>query len=300
MQIPNLHNIIFLILFITCMGMIFDSFLRKETSNLWKNNFLLYFNKLNTPGYNTMLQDTNNLLCDLFDYIYGRQVFTWQRIKMSALSTTIALIGLTFIIGIEKSYWYHRFIHLHNSLSLGIMNFDFLMSNIKLILLIIFIPIMLNFIPDFFSLIETRFLLEKSQKYKCSGVFFILFLDIILTSLIFLSGFLFIIATEAFFFSGNFRLSIFLSDLHLILSPADGLIFFLTTFVTSFFWLIALCFYLIWPIYKIFPKANIFFLQLVQSKNPGLSFTAYMNIIIIIVYLVYMLFYNLNIYNIIL
>ena len=144
LQAPGIKSLIAIVLSITGTGIAIDKLVLSKHLAPWRWKLQQYWIKLNTPGARGLVQDANQLYCDLFDYIYGRKTFTWHRIWTSILSSTIGLFVFTFIVGEDAITWNF---------------FKFLGYDIIFLL----VPVFFNLIPDFFSLWETRKLLDWSK-----------------------------------------------------------------------------------------------------------------------------------------
>ena len=117
----------------------------------------------------------------MFDGLFGKRMFSIRRIVSSCLASLLYVLILTILwIGIRPDE------------ALEFFNEDTLSSQ----LLFIFIMTMiLNLIPDCVSLAETRAVLEflsKSCNYKYTVV--VLIIDIILTTIIFLTGYILLLS----------------------------------------------------------------------------------------------------------
>jgi len=282
MILPSLHNMIFLIIFITVIGVIIDLFIQKDNFSDWRQGFVELWKKLIT-GSNDLLHDANRLFCELFDKIYGSQSFSRQRIYASVLSSTIALVGISLILGVENTYFNIMFKHAQSIYKINkTIDWNWLFRAMLY-------PIVLNIIFDYFSLLETRKLLEFSKNKGAVAVFGLIILDLLFTIFIFIIGFLFLYAINAFLFTSKFSYDEFKELLPYIFKLDAGLVFFLTTFVTSFIWIIALTIYLIWPLHKLTPVTDAICYHIGKSKQPASTFSAFLNILIITIFVAWSL-----------
>jgi len=279
-QAPSLTSFIAVVIFIAGMGVALDKLILSSRLDEWRRSIGKLWVKLNTPGAKGLAQDANQLYCDLFDYIYGKHAFTWRRVWASVLSSMIGLVVITLILGPQDTLFATKFRHLYILLSRGYI-WRFLDSLIPTLLF----PAMLNLFPDFFSLIETRIVLKWSKNRGPLGISFLIILDLVLTTTIFLFG-LFVLYCIAEIMQGRpWSFSQFLFGVSGVVEPKKGLVFYLTTFVTSFFWILfTITFGFIWVFHRLSPLANLVYYQIGQSDRPAAALSAFLNGIIIVIY----------------
>ena len=235
----------------------------------WRENVQALWVKLNTQGAKGLTQDANQLFCDLFDYVYGEKHFSKRRVWASVLSSMIGLVVFTLILGYRHTIWAHG-------------------PSDELFFLML--PVLLNFIPDFFSLIETRLVLVWSKGRGLLGIVSLIVLDFALTLTIFVTGLLLFYTVLGVVGGGPLSLSAFLGPLpEIILDPKVFLVFFLTTFITSFFWLLfVLTFFLIRLFHRLSPLAKFFYYEIGQSDRPAAALLVFVNAIVIIGYVLWL------------
>ncbi len=291
-QLPHLTNMIALIVTIVVLSVAFDKFLLSRRLNQWRKGVRNVWVKLNTPGSQGLIHDANNLFCDLFDAIYGKHTFSWRRITASVLSTLVGLVVLILVLGFENTIFQDA---LQDAL-----NERYKIDWWKAGFVIVF-PFVLNLIPDFFSLTETRFILETSKNHHLLGICGLLVLDLLLTSALFLVGFL-CLPFVAFFYTHIYTMATSQPSYNMTLSEVvlrfpqeffaaifatDGfLVFYLTTFITSALWILfVFTFILILVLYRFRPFANFICYELGRSKRPVLVISGFWVSIMIIVYI---------------
>ena len=274
-QAPNITSFIAVVIFIAATGAALDKLVLGRRLDAWRRKIAQLWIKLNTPGARGLAQDANQLYCDLFDYIYGSKAFSRRRVWASILSSMIGLVVISLIIGYESSVW-HRIVR-----GLGRQDLTYL----TYIIYVLF-PVLLNFVPDFFSLIETRFVLKWSKGRGPLGIVFLIILDLVLTATIFMLGCFLLYIVFSLTSGRGMSLSDFLGPFPDALFEAWSLlIFFLTTFVTSFFWILfILTFGIIWIFQRVSPLANFVYYQIGQSDRPATALSAFVNGLVIMGY----------------
>lgn len=163
---------------------------------------------------------------ELFDQVYGRRVFSQQRIIASLLSTGFAVYLTTLAVGFDNTV------------------FNSVEPNIESILIWGILIFVLNGIPDYLSLIETRWIFKiAGNKTAPTALLFVL--DVILSATIFILPFLLFMSFLQFvgndrsFTATFFELagSTFLD--FKVVDPSGPGVFFFSTFFTSALWFAA-------------------------------------------------------------
>lgn len=96
-------------------------------------------------------------------------------------------------------------IHVLLNLNFIVENIQILKSSFYAILLLLSFGALMNLVPDYISLLETRLILEKINASRCSisKILFYLIFDFVLTSLIFWIYFILIVASFVILFTNN-------------------------------------------------------------------------------------------------
>ena len=264
---PSPAGIVVTVGTISILGILSDRFILGSRMEEWRNGVHELWVKLNTPGAKHLIQDANQLYCGLFDGIYGRRSFSWRRLWASSLSSIISLAVVTLILGYKNTAMY-----------------DTPFFAVRVFLSTVLLPL-LNLIPDFFSLIETRLVLRWSKGKRLLMISLLLILDLVLTSSIFLGVLLFLGPLVDFVSTGYWDW-FSMDELLSLLTEVSGVLpFFLTTFVTSlFWWLFVLTFGVIWIFHRMTPLANFVYREIGQSSKPVLICSAFLNSLIVIIY----------------
>lgn len=157
------------------------------------------FNKLSRWLRNDNTTDSNAewplIFISVFDSIFGKKHFAWRcfsRSAIASISTVIVLFSL-YVASLYKD-----------------PEFEFSIEY-GFILVFLGITIILNIIPDYFSLLQTRILINLMPNYNLFGKMLVVIVDLILTFTIFMLGlFIFQIMFTLFLFGDNLfeRLSI--------------------------------------------------------------------------------------------
>ena len=179
-----------------------------------------------------VVTSANILFCDLFDAIYGKSFLSWRRFSRSCLLSVVMLFFVSLLIGLDRTFlppsgdpiptWLYF-------MSYGI-------------------SLAVNLVADYFSLQETRWVLERARGSSLMGVSGWVCTDLVLTL-----GVFFAVFSAAFVAAGAFgqepgtTLSVFLFDPaeSPLLDTGFGLPFLLSTFGTSALWLLFALFVLV-------------------------------------------------------
>ena len=233
---PGVTSVIVIVVAVAAVGAILDRQVLSNRLESWRRGVRRLWLKLNTPGASDLSQDAHKLFCGLFDLIYGKRTFTWRRVWASSASSLVALFVVTLVLGYENTVWFAVE---------GWLDEFGRPAQLALLAIVVLFASFLNLIPDFFSLAETRWVLQLARGKGAGSIALLLVLDLILTTAIFVSGFLaFVLLTFAV--AGDEGELDLAAEMTLVINPEEGLVFFLTTFVTSLFWIFfALTFFLI-------------------------------------------------------
>ena len=185
----------------------------------------------------------HTLFLQLFDRVYGHRMWSAHRFGASVLSTLVGLVVVVVGIGpsntalgtvVETLLSFRNEIIAADSdsaVSVRYINafFGLLTPPIAVIFLM---PV--NFFADYFSLAETRLLLHLGRGRGVAALIGLMCLDLVLTALIFLLP----VVALGYFLGGVGGAT---SLVDLVSTVELGFPFFLTTFVTSFAWILFAC-----------------------------------------------------------
>ena len=173
--------------------------------------------RLATLVVSDTILDANAWFRQVFDAVYGKSFWSWRRFyRSSFFSVTIFLFAL-LIIGIENTAFGSESIH--------VVNWPAVFA--------VFVP--LNLLADFLSLQETRWVMERASGKSLLGVSRWVGVDLALTTMIYMT-----LAVAIFSVRGILTGYIAPFDTGFILmlvTPGEGLPFFVSTFGTSILWL---------------------------------------------------------------
>ena len=292
LKAPDVVSLTVLIITLAALGSALDTFVLKSRLKIWRTKVRRLWKELNTPGARGLTQHANQLFTDLFDHVYGTDHFSNRRVKTSAISTTLGLLVFTLLVGLPPrwsdllttGYWTPPFFELQIPIP---SFFKFLLGGL-----------IVNYVADFVSLIETRLILRLSRDRGLVGVLLLLVVDFVLTSLIFLGILELILIFPQIW-------TYLVTDVQLrdelrtlirelssagVLSSKGLLVFYLSTFVTSMFWaLYVLSFLIVLVLHRLSPLANFVYVEIVRSDRPAAAFTAFLNGLLIIGYVAWVM-----------
>jgi len=98
-----LVNLLIIMFVIGIVGVLLDKFVVTQDLTAWRATVKNLWVKLNTPGAKDLVQDANQLFLGLFEAVYGVKTFSWRRFWSSNLSSIIALVAFTILLGYEGS-----------------------------------------------------------------------------------------------------------------------------------------------------------------------------------------------------
>ena len=110
---------------------------------------------------------------EIFDHIFGKHHFSCRCFYRSCIASTFSVLIMTLVWGYLRPYQFQQFF---NSGSL-----------VEAFLSVYLVGIIVNLIPDYLSLLETRWLINKMDKSgRIISILLYLCLDLVITSAIFL------------------------------------------------------------------------------------------------------------------
>ena len=174
MEPPSLESFAIALLTIAVLGALTDRLILSTRLTLWRRRVGALWLKLNTPGARGLLADANQVYLDLFDEIYGERSFSRRRAIASAVSTSVSLTFVVLMLGYSATIFPELWEALRT------IDDDMLVA--------LGLVVLMNFVPDFFSLIETRLVLGWARGRSALTILLLLVLDFCLTSVVFLVG----------------------------------------------------------------------------------------------------------------
>lgn len=200
---------------------ILDRVIAEERMLSFRASMDAFVSKLNSVDRRGISDILHSAFAGLFDRIYGRKFLSFRRIATSVVSTTGGLFVLTLVFGYENTLW-------STVLDPAVPH-------------LLAVPLLFNYVPDFFSLQETRLVMGWARGRGPTGIVGLLILDLALTLMIFLLG-VFMWFTVSWILVGDLEEGFWQECLEIVstdflFDPYQGLLPLLTTFVTSFFWI---------------------------------------------------------------
>jgi hypothetical protein len=217
----------------------------------------------------------------VFDAIYTPKHFSFRCFFRSCISSLIAIaIIYAIYVSINRGTDFYSAFNFSNARAI-----DYL--------ILILAPILLNFIPDYVSLLETRFVLKKLS--SGGSTLFYVFLDILLTWLIatsayFIGSFV-LFAVDSGFKDIEYELAIaaYFRDviwLQTYLVPFPFGVLFYSTFITSIWlWLFILGVYIVRKLYAALKHASKYIRYLNIEEYPLKSIGFVSMILTILIYI---------------
>jgi len=257
-------NIFFIAIFV-------DRVLSEKKVKAWRATTLAAWESLGQIKFKNMVVKSNRWFLELFDLIYDSKMFSWKRVYRSIISSYLAVIVVLFLFFVFT---------------------DELLSKISMDVIwgILVVTGFFNLVPDFFSLQETRWILNLSLKKKGRWLPVWFLIDLLLTAVIFIAGYgLLILVNQLVPIS-----AIVNSALRGTTNDVSDAIFgscVISTFVTSFLWFL----YLFTTLFAfLLQKASPFLRTLLkviaESENPARISAGFLSVVLIagygIVYLV--------------
>ena len=179
--------------------------------------------------YAGLVTSANVLFCDLFNTVYGKTFWSSRRFSRSCLLSITTLFFVALLIGLDNAF----------SPGLPKDREYFISYGISLLI---------NLVADYFSLQETRWVLQRARGSSIVGVLGWVCIDLLLTLGVFLGvfGLAYGVATVAGL-QLTTTLYVFLLDPvnSPFFDPSLGLPFLLSTFGTSVLWLLFVLFVLV-------------------------------------------------------
>lgn len=124
------------------------------------------------------LQSTYNFphtFTSVFDLIFGKHHFAWRCVLLSSLASIAAVIVMTLVWGVAKPASFDLFVQ-------GFIDFEEVM---RVIFILLLMSIFMNLIPDYISLLESRYIIALMKKrYSIGRYTGLLVLDFIATCII--------------------------------------------------------------------------------------------------------------------
>jgi len=113
-----------------------------------------------------------------FDSVFGEKHLTWRCFRRSSIASIIAVFGMSiFEYFLNPIAWQQYF-----------KSESVITGTLIVFVAILILALILNLVPDYVSLLETRWILNKTKNAGIRKLLVLLILDVILTGGIFISG----------------------------------------------------------------------------------------------------------------
>ena len=184
-----------------------------QDSRGWRTNFA-------REGWHYVLLGASKQFTDLFDAIYGSRPVSIKRIVRSTICSLLAIVLVSILADPMSTFPFSEII---SGKDIGI---------------VLSVTFFLNPLIDYFSLLETRWILTLAARGTLKRIIFLGFFDLALTTFIFYVG------LNVYLF---FHFGILFDDwstnvmslgkfIRIITSPQEAQVFFISTFFTSVLW----------------------------------------------------------------
>ena len=267
-------------------------FLKKRFAG-WRSGVADLWSYLQVGRVSEATVKLNWLITQLFDEVYGVDHYSEKRLKRSVLSSIVGMLIFAYLIGFNSIINEFTFL-------IGDLRGQMAPSHVFIIALVSsLVPIFFNFIPDYFSLIETRMVLNLAGNKGALAILLLIVVDVLLTTFIFLIGVVIymalfhvlLLSDPAFAYLLNVEKDMsFVESIQSILSSGLGKVFFLTTYMTSFLWIIfVITYYMILFFSKNVRITYYFINRLSSSDRPATILTTFLVLFILGIYGIYLL-----------
>ena len=267
----------FLMILVSTTGALADHFYTQGKLQRFRIELSSYWSSFLSKNSVDLTQKTNQLFIKLYDDLYGERTFSRHRFiaSLTASISTYVVVGIFLYLGFSEEA----------------KNIHFTFSHITAAAVSV---ALLNLIPDFISLAETRLILVWAKHRGLMGILFFIIVDVLATTLIFLLSFLLVVIL----FTENivpYTLEKPLYDLfEKVLDDTFAIAIFLvaliTTFVTSLMWILFVLTYLITRFFYLFlPLAKHVYEQISVSEKPISAIASFVNVLIFAIWLMWQL-----------
>ena len=233
----------------------------------WRRSSRDLVNRMNRRGESDLTAQAHALFCNFFDRIYGARTWSKRRLWASLLSSGLGLVVVVFVIGPSRTILWTLFVNPAEPGSIGKER------AIAAMLIVGVVATILNLVPDFFSLMETRLVLRWARGRGPLGLLVLTVLDLILTTAIF--GLMLFGIWRLILWDGIPMDTYEQGTYVRFVAGVGGLLpFFLTTFITSLLWMLFVaCFWAI-RILSLHPLTRFIVHGMSQSERPTVAFSS--------------------------
>lgn len=275
---------LFVMMFILALSM--DRLFFQKGLESWREKLGELWKSISAGNLDGALSKLNVLICELFDYVYGKEHYSEKRLGRSIVSSLVGMFIFAYLFEIQDIY-----IEFMSAVSVAAPQRDTSLF-VVIIILSSMGPIFFNLIPDYFSLVETRIVLQYARGKGIVGVLLLILVDIVFTVVIFLIGVLiYLLFINFISLMGSHlvvgRQALTIETFQVILNSEIGKVFLLTTFMTSFFWILFVLTFFTVIVLNRYVKFTFYLIdQLSRSEKPATIITTVFCAFVIILYTV--------------
>lgn len=218
---PYVENVFGIVISILLIGWVIDLVSRNKAVKAWQDQTASWWITLSDINWNKITNESNGIFNNLFDAIYGKYFFSWNRVFRSAISSILAISITQLIVGTEKTG----------------LDIESIFSDFQYSLFIFLVYFSINLVADYVSLLETRWVLGKACDSRFIRILLLMILDLILTSVIFFLVTCLVAQTLEVIGGNSFwRIVITPKEFISFLGWDEFGIYFTSTFFTSILW----------------------------------------------------------------
>jgi len=289
-----LPSFVMTIIGILITAFLVDWVLKEDKAVAWRKATAGWWSRLDTLNWRQLRISSNIKFLRLFDVIYGATFISRKRIIASVIST---VLGFTFVVGVLG--WRNTILNRWIVDTGWFWKGDFSQVTPRAYreLVTILLTPLLNLIPDYLSLQETRWVLYRCAGRRSPNLFKWFVIDLVATSLIFLLVFILLVDPLLIGIWGSGSpLRVFGRYMEYLVNTASRsiyatfelegiLIFFLTTFFTSVLWILFLFFAVFVRTCQLCsPFLRILLSTMATSESPARSAAGFLCVFVAVAY----------------
>ena len=222
---------------VMALAAVVDQLLDENAVREWRTKSHHMAREVRRLNVAELTTSANKWFLGLFDAIYGDRPMSIKRFTRSGISSLLALVLSSIILGWDRTPL-GAYADSKISGLLGIAELEVVIGGSFLAVLIL-----INLVADYASLAETRMIMRLSQDSSFYGLLVWAAIDLVFTTIVFFI-FFFVIAVHIYFGEPILTLSqyfeVMVRDLDAFLSAEIYFTFLLSTFFTSALWIMFL------------------------------------------------------------
>ena len=262
-----------LVLVVVVAATLVDRLVATDSSDEWRRSSRDLMSPMEERGHTGLPAQAHYLFCRFFDRVYGKKTWSFRRVWASLVSSGLGLVVVVLVIGPSRTFLGTLF---GDIASQGELDKE---RTILLSFVVGALATILNLIPDFFSLAETRIVLRWARGRGPLGLFALTALDLVLTVAIFV---LVPCGIWGLFLWDDVRIG----DFGRYIVGVGGLLpFFMTTFITSLGWILYVACIVAIRVLCLHPVTRFVVHEMGRSERPTLAFSSLAVMLIVLVWL---------------